>query len=78
MSFKLELESTNALIVTFHMDTAVTDKLSVTCEYNGKTYKAYKKETDNGVDYVIRISGIRIQDMDDEFTVKGIAGTEAT
>ncbi len=78
VSFKLELESTNALIVTFHMDTAVTDKLSVTCEYNGKTYKAYKKETDNGVDYVIRISGIRIQDMDDEFTVKGIAGTEAT
>ncbi|MBR5425116.1 MAG: hypothetical protein IK106_01220 [Clostridiales bacterium] len=75
VSFKLELESTNALIVTFYMDEDITDKLSVTCEYNGKTYKAYKQE--NG-SYVIRISGIRIQDMDDEFTVKGIAGTEAT
>ena len=75
VSFKLELESTNAMIITFYMDTDVTDTLSVTCNYDGKTYKAYKQ--DNG-SYVIRISGIRIQDMDNEFTVKGIAGTEAT
>lgn len=70
ISLKLELDSTNAAIVTFSM-AKTTTKLSVTCEYGGKTYKAYKQEEGK---YAIRIPGIAIQDMEQPLTISGTAG----
>ena len=71
VSFKLELASTNAVIVTFTLASNVTDKLNVTCDHAGET--AYKQGTNK---YVIRISDIPIQDMADEINITGTIGEE--
>ena len=72
VSFKLELASTNAVIVTFTLADGVTDKLNVTCDHAGET--AYKQGTNK---YVIRISDIPIQSMGDEINIMGTIGEEA-
>ena len=74
ISFKLELASTNALIVTFTPNES-TEKLSVKCTLDGKTYKAYKQKDGT---YVMRISGIKIQDMAYAIEIRGIAGDAGT
>lgn len=70
ISMRLELDSSNATIVTFTMANE-TAKLAVTCDYAGTTYKAYKKADGK---YVIRIPGIPIQDMDQELKISGTSG----
>ncbi len=70
ISMRLELDSSNAAIVTFTMADK-TAKLAVTCGYAGTTYKAYKKADGK---YVIRIPGIAIQDMDQPLTISGTSG----
>ena len=74
IAFKLELASTNALIVTFTPNES-TEKLSVKCTLDGKTYKAYKQKDGT---YVMRISGIKIQDMANAIEIRGIAGDAGT
>lgn len=70
ISMRLELDSSNAAIVTFTMADE-TAKLAVTCDYAGTTYKAYKKADGK---YVIRIPGIPIQDMEQPLTISGTSG----
>ena len=70
ISMRLELDSSNAAIVTFTMADK-TAKLEVTCDDTGTTYKAYKKADGK---YVIRIPGIAIQDMDQPLTISGTSG----
>lgn len=70
ISMRLELDSSNAAIVTFTMANE-TAKLAVTCDYAGTTYKAYKKADGK---YVIRIPGIPIQDMEQPLTISGTSG----
>lgn len=70
ISMRLELDSSNAAIVTFTMADE-TAKLAVTCDYAGTTYKAYKKADGK---YVIRIPGIPIQDMDQTLKISGTSG----
>lgn len=70
ISMRLELDSSNAAIVTFTMANE-TAKLAVTCNYAGTTYKAYKKADGK---YVIRIPGIAIQDMEQPLNISGTSG----
>lgn len=72
ISMRLELDSSNAAIVTFTMADK-TAKLEVTCVYAGTTYKAYKKADGK---YVIRIPGIAIQDMDQTLNISGTSGDD--
>ena len=70
ISMRLELDSSNAAIVTFTMADK-TAKLEVTCVYARTTYKAYKKADGK---YVIRIPGIAIQDMEQPLNISGTSG----
>lgn len=71
VKYKMELDYENAVIVTFIV--ADGAKLTASCEYNGKTFRAYKI-ADNT--YRIRISGIYLQSMNERFVINGTCGSD--
>ncbi|MBR5417428.1 MAG: hypothetical protein IK109_05245 [Clostridiales bacterium] len=73
VSVSLEFDTTNSVLVFFTLKEGTEEKLTATCEYNGKTYKAGK--LDDGR-YRIRISNISALDLDTELTISGECGGE--
>ena len=69
--FKLLLENTTGIEVTFTLKSGVTEELQASCTYGGKTYTAYKS---GDRQYKIRIEGIYAQDLDKMITINGTVG----